>query len=49
MGVAEELARGVIRLSFGETTTDAELEEAARTIAGVVAGQQRRASAVPGV
>lgn len=36
MGVAPELARGVLRFSFGETTTDEELEEAVRALARVV-------------
>lgn len=36
MGVDPELARGVLRFSFGETTTDDELAEAARILARVV-------------
>lgn len=37
MGVADELARGAVRLSFGETTTDSELDEAAGVLERVCA------------
>ena len=36
MGVPERLARGVVRLSFGATTTEGELEAAARALAEIV-------------
>lgn len=36
MGVSPELAKGSLRISFGETTTEAEVDQAARAIVHVV-------------
>lgn len=40
MGYPEEEARGALRLTLGRTTTDAEIDEAAATIPGVLAAMR---------
>ena len=46
MGYPEEEARGALRLTLGRTTTDAEIEEAAAIIPGVLASMRIGGSAV---
>ena len=45
MGYPDEEARGALRVSLGRTTTDAEVDDAARTIAAVIRRVMERAPA----
>ena len=47
MGYPDDEARGALRLSLGRTTTDAEIDEAVRTVPEVIRRVRRAASAVP--
>ncbi len=46
MGYPEEEARGALRLTLGRTTTEAEIEEAAQIVPGVLASMRIGAAAV---